>query len=432
MYRPTGFADLAGRRVGVFGYGVEGRASVRRLAQLDTDTVIVDDEPHDAGVLATDEGGYDALRTCELVLKSPGIPRRRSDILALEEAGVTVTSALNLWLHEVDRRRVIGITGTKGKSTTTALVAFFLRCLDEVAHEVGNLGQPPYDPDVNVSTGWLVLEVSSFQCVDITLAPRIVIVTSLGADHLDWHGSLEQYHEDKLSLTRARGEHDTIIGDEAQLESAMRRMGGRVSVAPPDASGLARRLGLLGAHNDRNVGIALAACSLATGQSLSNVHEAVVRRAGDFVALPGRLTLVASHVTVAGTVRYVDDGLATGPLPTIAALRVFTHDVLALIAGGFDRGVDYEDLARELSERHAITTVVVMGPAGERLARLCEALQVHFAVDMDDAVRRAQRAVGAQGVVLFSPAAPSFDAYRNWIERSQHFARAVSAVTPQD
>jgi UDP-N-acetylmuramoylalanine--D-glutamate ligase len=428
VFQPAGFADLAGRRVGIFGYGIEGRATARRLASITTDLVIVDDDPSDEGVLTSAEGGLEALATCEVVLKSPGIPRRRADVIALEERDVTVTSALNLWLHDVDRRRVIAVTGTKGKSTTTSLVAFFLRCIGEEAHELGNFGQPPYDPDVDVSSGWLVLEVSSFQCVDVTVAPGLVLVTSLGSDHLDWHGSLEQYHDDKLSITRASGEHVTLIAEDVDLEHARPLMGGRVAVAAPDSTGLAHQLGLLGAHNDHNVGLALAASALVTGRPHDDVRAAVSRRASEFVALRGRLTLVATRETPAGTLRYVDDGLATAPLPTIAALRVFTDEPLALIAGGFDRGVDYADLVQELRSRRNETTVVVIGPAGRRLAASCDGVRVVHAKNMDEAVRGAHGALISGGVVLFSPAAPSFDAYRNWAERSDDFARVVHQV----
>ena len=206
MFRPTGFADLAGRRVGIFGYGIEGHASAERLRDVAASLVLVDDEPNEPGVFATSEGGREQLLACDVVLKSPGIPRRRADVLDLEAHGVTVTSSLNLWLHDIDRGRVIAVTGTKGKSTTTALVAFFLECLAEKALQLGNIGQPPYDPRVDTSEGWLVLEVSSFQCADIDVAPALVLVTSLGADHLDWHGSPENYRDDKLSL--ARRAHD--------------------------------------------------------------------------------------------------------------------------------------------------------------------------------------------------------------------------------
>ena len=429
MFRPTGFADLHDKRVGIYGYGVEGRATARRLRDTGADLVIVDDDPDDAGVLATADGGLEALATCDVVIKSPGIPRRRADVIGLEERGVSVTSALDLWLHEVDVRRVIAITGTKGKSTTTSLVAFFLRVLGEEARELGNFGQPPYDPDVDTSSGWLVLEVSSFQSVDVTRAPGLVLVTSLGSDHLDWHGTLAQYHEDKLTITRAPGEHVTLIADDPALDGARTRIGGRVVVVARDDTGLSHGLGLLGAHNESNVGLGLAACAVATDRSVADVRASVRRRAHEFRPLRGRLTLVATRDVRGGRVRYVDDGLATSPLPTLAALEVFVDEPVALIAGGFDRGVDYDALARALLARRAPTTVVVIGPAGERLGALsAPSVRVNHAHDLREAVFLADDAVSEGGVVLFSPAAPSFDAYRNWAERSEDFARSVEGI----
>jgi UDP-N-acetylmuramoylalanine--D-glutamate ligase len=216
VFRPTGFADLAGKRVGILGFGVEGHATRERIADLASSLVIVDDASgRGPEVIVSSEGGLDALRTCDVVLKSPGIPRRRFDVLELERSGVCVTSALNLWLHDTERERVVAVTGTKGKSTTTSLIAFFLDCVGESALALGNLGQPPYDPTLDTAEGWLVLEVSSFQCVDIDIAPSNVVVTSLGSDHLDWHGSLDIYRSDKLSLTRAAGKHVTWVNDTA-------------------------------------------------------------------------------------------------------------------------------------------------------------------------------------------------------------------------
>lgn len=433
MSRPTGFAELIDQRVGIFGYGIEGHATARRLASVTSNVVLVDDEAID-GALASADGGLTALATCDTVLKSPGIPRRRPDVIELEHRGVVVTSALNLWLHEIDLGRVIAVTGTKGKSTTTSLIAFFLRCCGEEAHELGNIGQPPYDPDVDVTTGWLVLEVSSFQSVDVTVAPSIVVVTSLGSDHLDWHESLERYHQDKLTITRATGEHVTLMAEDPALEQVQSLVGGHKTVVASDETGLAGALGLLGAHNDHNVGLALAACAQALGRSSDDIRAAAAARATEFVALRGRLTLVTTIATAQGaTVRYVDDGLATAPLPTIAALAVFDVEPLALIAGGFDRGVDYQPLVIALGERRTPTTLVSIGPAGERLRALLDAADTRVrtvhARDMTSAVQLAAAALPDGGVVLMSPAAPSFDAYTNWSERSDDFARAVTEVT---
>ncbi len=427
MYRPTGFADLAGRRVGVFGYGVEGRATEARLKLVGAQCVLVDDDPA-AGVLVSGRGGLEALATCAVVVKGPGIPRRRADVLALE-ASVPVVSALDLWLHDVDRRRVIGVTGTKGKSTTTALIDFFLGCLGEASQRLGNIGQPPYDPAVDTSSGWLVVEISSFQCVDVTVAPGTVVVTSLGDDHLDWHGSLAQYHDDKLSITRAPGRHVTLVPARREFTERRDRLGGEVVEVGPDPTGLAARLHLLGAHNDQNVALALEVAALSTARPRAEVERAVLERADLFVPLAGRLTLVADHERDGRHWRFVDDGLATAPLPTIAALDVFVDDAVALIVGGYDRGVDYEPLAVAVGARRRPTVLITTGDAGGRIGDVVAArapsVARYAASDLDDAVAFAVTSLADGGVVLLSPAAPSFDRYRNWEARSADFARAV-------
>jgi UDP-N-acetylmuramoyl-L-alanine---L-glutamate ligase len=432
VFRPTGFADLAGKRVGLFGYGIEGRAAAARLTNV-AELVIVDESDElEPDVLVANRGGLDALLTCDVVLKSPGIPRRRDDVVNLERQGVTVTSALNLWLHDVDRTRVVAVTGTKGKSTTTALITFFLSALGLEAQRLGNIGQPPYDPSVDTSTGWLVLEVSSFQAVDLDVAPAVIVVTSLGSDHVDWHGSLEQYRSDKLSLTRATGPHHTLVADSGTLRDVRDQLGGEVEVVAPDTTGLATALGLLGAHNDSNVALALRAVAALTGVDITTLRDTITSVAGTFTPLRGRLTLVATEDVEGGRVRYVDDGLATSVLPAVAALEVFADEPVALIAGGFDRGVEYGELADALVSRRQPTTLITSGNAGLRISdevrvRRKDLVQ-HSADSMLEAVEIARASLEHGGVVLLSPAAPSFDRYRNWEERSDDFTHVVRSL----
>jgi UDP-N-acetylmuramoylalanine--D-glutamate ligase len=434
VFRPTGFADLADKRVGIFGLGVEGRSAAARLEGT-CELVLVDDRGGlGGGVLTTTEGGFEALLRCDVVLKTPGIPRRRPDVLNLDAHGVIVTSALNLWLQEIDRRRVVAITGTKGKSTTTALVTFFLASLGEPAQRLGNIGQPPYDPSIDTSSGWLVLEVSSFQSVDLEVAPSVVVITSLGADHLDWHGSPEQYRADKLSMTRAPGQHVTLVPENETFRSIASELGGELQFIAPDEHHLSASLGLLGGHNSSNVALALAATAALTEHSVNDVRAAVLPRAHEFEPLRSRLTLVATETHDDMTWRYVDDGLATAVLPTMAALEVFAHEPVALIAGGFDRGVDYRDLATALAQRDQPTTLFTLGGAGERLAVALELLEntvVTVGVaSMREAVELARASLPRGGVVLLSPAAPSFDQYQNWEERSGDFVAAVYGLVP--
>ena len=434
MFRPTGFASLAAKRVGIFGYGIEGRATEARVRTIAASLVIVDDAPDLGGdVLVTGEGGHEALLTCDIVFKSPGIPRRRADVLDLEAHGVTVGSALNLWFQDTDRSRIVAITGTKGKSTTTALVTYFLECVGERAQRLGNIGQPPYDPSIDTSTGWLVLEVSSFQCVDLDMAPALIVVTSLGDDHIDWHGSVEKYRDDKLSLTRAEGSHRTLVPDNPTFHDVRHQIGGEVTLVPPDDQHLSSALGLLGAHSDSNVALALTAVSVLTGRAVDEVRALVIESSASFVPLSGRLTLVASDRVEEGLVRYVDDGLATSVLPAVAALDVFALEPIVLIAGGYDRGVDYHPLATAIATRLAPTMLLIMGAAGERISEMVRELNPTLKQSpfesMDEAVQLARTFLERGGVVLLSPGAPSFDRYKNWEERSHDFTRAVQQRT---
>jgi len=248
-------------------------------------------------------------------------------------------------------------------------------------------------------------------------------VTSLGEDHLDWHGTLAQYRADKLSLTRLSEDHDTFVADDLSLHDESHQLGGHVTFVDTDDQGLTSALGLVGEHNVRNVALALAVVGHVTRRPMSDVAYAVREQAHNFEPLPGRLTVLAR----ADGVTYVDDGLATAPLPTIAALDHFADDDVALIAGGFDRGVDYQPLAVALTARTRRTVVVVMDEAGARIADSLHAshAEVLVAGSMDVAVRAARTSLPDGGIVLLSPAAPSFGAYANWRERSDDFAQIV-------
>lgn len=420
MFRPTGFKDLAGKRVGIFGYGIEGRAAAARLAQH-CELVIVDDAPNlGPEVLPTSQGGLEALAACDVVLKSPGISPYRDDVEELAKS-VTVTSALNLWMQEIDRNRVIGVTGTKGKSTTTSLISFILNSLGEKAYALGNIGIPPYDPSNDLSEGWLVLEISSFQAPDLTCAPTILVLTSLGSDHLDWHGSLENYQHDKLSLTRLIPPPTIFFA--SSIESSI--FGQTATSVEPDKSGLTEALGLIGRHNLSNVALALSVVSHTTGLSVDKIVSKVESVANSFTPLPGRLTEVGREEGEGPVIRFIDDGLATAALPTIAALSAFPDGDLSLILGGFDRGIDYEPLVEAIFARPARTVVVTMGAAGSRIGALVHTkpdIELMHANDLENAVELARRSLNRGGVVLFSPAAPSFDHYKNWAERSAAFA----------
>ena len=429
MSRLHGFSDLVGLRVGVYGLGVEGRAALEQLKRLGIETVAVDDNDLGDGILLASDGGLEELHHCDVVLKSPGIPRRREDILALEDSGVLVTSPLALWLSGRDRAHVIGVTGTKGKSTTSSLIDFFLRALGVSSRLTGNIGQPPFDPLIE-DADWTVVEISSFQAVDVTDAPGIVVVTSLGSDHLDWHGSLEQYHRDKLQLTHGQGHHLTIIPDDPELLIRRDEIGGDVVVSHEPDPELASALGLVGEHNARNVGLALRVVSLALHRSPAECREHIVDAAASFTPLPGRLTLVHRTQTPA-PIDFIDDGLATNPLATSAALEAFTGRPVALIVGGFDRGMDYAPLAAAI-RRHGDVRVTTTPAAGKRIGEVVRrdapGVIVSDFDSLNEAVDAAVMSLGDGGVVVLSPGAPSFGQFHNWKDRSDHFTNYVRSL----
>jgi UDP-N-acetylmuramoylalanine--D-glutamate ligase len=438
------WSDLAGEPVGVWGLGVEGRATLAKLATLGATPVAVDDRPPPGGVdgdgrpvLATDAGGLDALARCAVVVKSPGISRYRPEVAALEAGGTPVVGGLGLWLEEADRSRVVAITGTKGKSTTTAIAGHLLARLGHRVLTGGNIGLPPYDPaapgraDVDV---W-VIEVSSYQATDVASSPPVVAVTSLHPDHLPWHaGDAETYYADKLSLCTQPGADLTVAnGDSPLLRERRDRLGPRVewvSTGDPAAHPWVDRLGLLGEHNRRNALIARA-CLVALGVGEAADDDRLAAAAEGFVHLEARLTPVAT----VGDVLFVDDGLSTNVLPTLAALDAFPDRRVALLVGGQDRGIDYRALARGLAGRRAPTLVALM--ASEAAARIAAALAadppgpavvVCEAADLAAATRDAFAWAIPGGVVLLSPAAPSFDRFRDYRDRSAAFAAAVGAI----
>ena len=433
------WSDLQGMRAGVWGLGIEGRASLRKLATLGAQTVLVDDRPSGPGpdgrpVLATAEGGLAALGACDVVIKSPGISRYRADVAELAALGVPVAGGLGLWLAGADLRRVACVTGTKGKSSTTAIAGHLLRGWGYPCVVGGNIGQPPWDPSVDQDARYWVIETSSYQATDLPVSPAVVAVTSLHPDHLDWHGDVETYYRDKLSACSQPGAELTVAnGDSGPLRERAGLLGPRVEWVragdEPGADWMAP-LGLLGTHNRRNALIARA-CLRALKVPQASDETALAAAAAGFVPLASRLQVIGD----VGGVTFVDDSLSTNVLPTLAAMDAFPGRRVALIAGGHDRGIDYAPLAAGLAARDAPTLVLAVPDSGPRIQAAIEAespgkVEVAACADLAAAVERGYRWALPDGVVLLSPAAPSFGRFRDYRDRGEAFARAMRACAP--
>ena len=419
----SSWSELAGLRVGVWGLGVEGQANLRRLGVLGADPVVVDDRPG-PGVVATADGGLELLLGCDVVVKTPGLSRYREDVRQVQAAGIPVRGGLGLWLEDVDRDRVLAVTGTKGKSTTTSIVGGLLRGLGHRVLTGGNLGVPPWDPEVEQDVDWWVVETSSYQATDVTTGPPVVVVTSLSQDHLDWHGGAERYYRDKLSLCTRPGVRTVLADGASALLRSRVDLLGPVRWVDGEAGPWVERLGLLGAHNARNAQLAQAALQ-ALGVDGADDDERLAAACAQFTPLDSRLHALGE---VDG-VTFVDDSLSTNVLPTLAALAAFPGRRVALLVGGFDRGIDYAPLADGLAGR-AQTRVLTLPDNGPSIGAVLRTrgIDVHDCDDLETAVRQAFSWAHPDGVVLLSPAAPSFGHFVDYRARAAAFAAAMQAV----
>lgn len=430
------WADLVGRRVGIYGFGVEGRANLRACHHLGLEPVLVDDRPQDGmpSVIGTHEGGLTALLTCEIVVVAPGISVYADEVRTLRASGVQVVGGLGLWLAGADRRRVICITGTKGKSTTSSLVGHLLNHWGYRCMVGGNIGLAPWDPEAGSDYDYWVIEVSSYQATSLQVAPAVTVVTSLNPDHLPWHeGNLETYYRDKLSLcTRPGAEVAVANGESPDLRAHADLLGPRVhwvTAADVEVEDWVDDVPLMGRHNRLNAVLAVAALREA-GVSQASDPAALRSAARSFQPLEHRLT----PVTTVDGVTFIDDGLATNVLPTIAALEAFPDRRTALIVGGQDRGIDYRPLGRFVRDRGADTLLLTIQDVGPRIAAevaielVGSGWAVRECASLEEAVSAGFEWARPGGVVLLSPAAPSFGIYRDYKERAAAFVAAALAI----
>jgi len=437
MRRPISWSALADASVGVWGLGVEGQASIRRLRSMGRDAVLVDDAPaapvlDGVEILATGDGGLDALTLCDVVVKSPGISRYRPEVAQLEEAGVAVCGGLGLFMAEADPTRVACVTGTKGKSTTTALAVHLLTGLGVRARAGGNIGLPPWDPAGGPAPDYWIVETSSFQVPDLQNGPAVVAVTSLSPDHLDWHGTVERYYADKLSLCTKPGVRLALAAGDDRLRAQAELLGPHLrwvgSTEVERDTRWSAALGMTGPHNARNASVARAVLE-GLGIPGASDEDRLAHAAQGFDGLPSRCRSLGS----VGAVEFVDDGLSTNVLPAQAALQAFADRPVALLVGGHDRGLDYAPLGRTLAARTAPTLVVTMPDNGPRIGQAVRdttggQVEVRDAPSLGAAVEAAFDWAPAGGVVLLSPAAPSFGRYGDYRERSAAFAQAAGRL----
>jgi len=432
--------DLCGQRIVIWGAGREGLAAARLIRAKGVDAAItfVDESnaahlPEDLAALNLITGAAaleDAVLSSAIVIKSPGVSLYHPTLQRFQAQGGRVTSLLNLWVADNHQTTIVAVTGSKGKSTTCSLLVHVLGALGERAVAVGNIGIPVSDcaaKDYDVC----VIEVSSYQAANFDGTCAIGVLTSLFPEHLDWHKTLEAYYRDKCNLlahcnlaiveeqaSRVAALHGIAV-DQALLfnSEATFHVKGHTILRGAEAIGTLANDFLARDHNHGNV------CAvLSVIESLHlNVRQALDAMA-TYQGLPHRQQAVAER----DGVLFIDDSISTTPHSAVAAMKAYADRPVTLIAGGQDRGIDY-DVLYDYVIAHAVP-IVCLGESGRRMH---EALSrrayggTELVPSMEEAVRAAIAKTPCGGVILLSPASPSYDMYKNYIDRAEHFLRAI-------
>ena len=443
-------ADLAGRRVALWGWGREGRAAYAALrARLPGQALTLfcsEGEAIEASgfndpLLAIENTPTgERLDAFDVVVKSPGISPYSPDALIATASGTHFIGGTALWFGErADAEgniaNAICVTGTKGKSTTTALLAHLLRAAGRRTALAGNIGVPLLELLDGQADAWAI-ELSSYQTRDVAASgarPRIAIVTNLHPEHLDWHGSEARYIEDKLALLTDAKPHiavlnvaDPRLAALALPDSDIRWYG--------DARGWHLRddalyrgddfvmdtasLPLPGWHNRSNL------CAVLTALDAFGLDAAALApHSATFQPLPNRLQPIGER----DGILYVNDSISTTPMATLAALALYRDRPVALLVGGHDRGLPWDEFANAMCTQ-APRAIVTMGQNGPRIRALLDPIAeaggfaLSSASDLAEAMSQARAALPAGGVVLLSPGAPSFGMYKDYVARGRHFA----------
>ena len=459
-----GLASLQGRTVLIVGVGREGRALADRLleANITSAVLALDGKEGDAATAWRKDYGDriplvvidpalepipDSLGGADIALLSPGIPKTGALHKAVSDMGIPLTSGTALFVAE-HAHTMIGVTGSKGKSTTSTLIHHLVVGSGVDAALAGNMGIPVQGIDPRE---FQVVELSSYQCSRLETSPSVVVLTALFPEHLDWHGSEQVYYDDKLNLVAGKPDHVIANGDDEILKRELSQRYPDLAVTwvgegeewhfEADGSGghwlhrgstriaHSSSLTLRGEHNLRNALMAIAAASVGGQLDVASVPQLLE----SFQPLAHRLEPIQDPSGVV----FINDSLATNPQAAKAALEAFPADQVIILIGGHDRGVDYSPLVAHIAA-HPPRGVIGLPGSGQKLVELCtaalvaanrrEKTQLAVAASMQQAVLTARSWARPGDYVVLSPGAPSFGYYRDYEERAEDFVTCIHST----
>lgn len=442
--------------IAIAGYGKEGQESYRYWSRLGEHGITIVDErelsPHDipAGTPAiTGVGAFDQLNGFDVVVRSAGVAPRK-----ITTDG-TIWSATNEFFKQCPAP-IIGVTGTKGKGTTSSMIAHILRTAGKTVHLLGNIGVPALAELAKIKKDDVVVyELSSFQLWDLERSPHIAVVLMIEPDHLDVHADFDEYLAAKANIRRYQSVADSCIYHPTNLYSE--RIAATDIVDTPegvDSIRFTHRFGipdedqvyiqdgffcvqnrqicptsalkLPGAHNLEN---ACAAMSAVTELSTATVTDEQYQHAlATFEGLPHRL----EHVRTLNDVAIYNDSFSSAVGATVAAVKSFTGTPTVVIIGGVDKGADFTELTEVLARHKDAVAVVAIGTIRHKLADMFTQKSIPTIVSdaqtMTEIVDEAMRHTQAGGVMVLSPGCASFDMFKNFYDRGDQFREVVRAL----
>lgn len=455
--------ELHGKKVALLGFGVENRALLSYLLEQGAQVTICDqnEELIDVPDGVQTHLGPDYLQSLgdfSVVFRTPGIPYLSREIQEARQAGVVISSQTKLFMERCPAQ-IIGVTGTKGKGTTSSLTQAMLDKattkgeLVGQAYLAGNIGEPPIALLSKLTErDWVVLEMSSFQLQDLTQSPHIAVVLTVGLDHLDHHRDEAEYISAKKNIVRYQTPADYLVVHQDSLTSSLFadetpatvysfsrmypvELGAFVDSTEKPPTLLFRHsdqidqtictaddIQLVGEFNYENV-LASALASHLVGVSFETMREAI----REFKGLPHRLQLIAEK----NGVGYYDNSYSTTPESAIASVHAFTQPI-TLIVGGSSKGADFTELV-EAVVNSTVKTIICIGQEGERLFELFEQLGTSQSLlrggsTMAEIVEQAAQVSEPGSVVLLSPACASFDMFKNYGDRGDQFQSQVKSL----
>jgi UDP-N-acetylmuramoylalanine--D-glutamate ligase len=384
-------------RAVVYGVARSGRAVAERLAEQGDQVVAVDRTLGNEGELALLDGA-------DMLVKSPGVPGEAALVAEARARGVPVWSEVELgWRLLRAGTRVVGVTGTNGKTTTCELLGAMFRAAGRSVTVAGNVGTPLS----SVRDGdWVVCELSSFQLEDVvTLACDVAVLLNLEPDHLDRHGTFERYRDAKLRIfERARAK---VVPRGLDLDGIEFDADDPLPAEPL----------LRGAHNRENAAAATAAARAA------GIDEAAIAEGlRTFQGVPHRLELVGD----VGGVEFVNDSKATNVAAALRALAAYADEPVHLILGGSLKGESFAPLAEAIQPN--VVSIHLIGEAASSIAEALNGLPFHDDETLTDAVGHAAHEARAGEIVLLSPACASYDQFDDFEQRGETFRSLVAQL----